>query len=74
MGEQELGEVAVGTRVSCDGHYGVVRYCGPVVDTKGERDVHGWALSGTTHIVASTMAVTRTSSTSSRGELIHSIE
>ncbi|KAL3231575.1 hypothetical protein MRX96_023287 [Rhipicephalus microplus] len=35
MGEQELGEVAVGTRVSCDGHYGVVRYCGPVVDTKG---------------------------------------
>lgn len=35
MGEQELEEVAVGTRVSCDGHYGVVRYCGPVVDTKG---------------------------------------
>lgn len=34
MGEQ-LEEVAVGTRVSCDGHYGVVRYCGPVVDTKG---------------------------------------
>ncbi|KAL1442266.1 hypothetical protein MTO96_046501 [Rhipicephalus appendiculatus] len=38
MGEQELEEVAVGTRVSCDGHYGVVRYCGPVVDTKGEID------------------------------------
>lgn len=33
MGEQQ--EVRVGTRVSCDGHYGVVRYVGPVVGTKG---------------------------------------
>lgn len=34
MGENSE-EVAVGTRVSCDGHHGVVRYRGPVVDTKG---------------------------------------
>ncbi|CAN8009263.1 unnamed protein product [Ixodes pacificus] len=33
MGEQN--EVQIGTRVSCDGHYGVVRYLGPVIDTKG---------------------------------------
>ncbi|KAM7289098.1 tubulin-specific chaperone E [Ixodes scapularis] len=33
MGEQN--NVQIGTRVSCDGHYGVVRYLGPVIDTKG---------------------------------------